>query len=122
MLYKRNMILNKIRALIIPGLKPRRDTDLVGRGVGELATAMRCSLPLNSISRNISNDEGLVEVVADKQYWEALGMHFIGQGAGEMAAQTVPAIHFSPSDTQRISSRGCKRVPWQIYLSSLSSE
>ena len=68
MLYKRNMIFNKIRALIISGLKPRRDTDLVGRGVGELATAMRWSFPQRSISMDISNDEGLGDVVADKQY------------------------------------------------------
>ena len=70
MLCKRNMILNKIRALIIPGPKPRRDIGRVGWGVGELTNAMRCSLPMNPFGMIISQNKGLVEVAAEKQYGE----------------------------------------------------
>jgi len=37
-------------------------------------------------------NERLVEVVADKKHGEVLGIHFIGQGACEMAGQAVLAI------------------------------
>jgi dihydrolipoamide dehydrogenase len=36
-------------------------------------------------------NEGLVEVVAEKKYGEVLGMHFIDQGTCEMAVQAVLA-------------------------------
>jgi dihydrolipoamide dehydrogenase len=49
-------------------------------------------LSMNPFGMIISQDEGIVEVVADKQYGEVLGIHIIGEGAAEMAAQAVIAI------------------------------
>ncbi len=49
-------------------------------------------LSMNPFGMIISQNEGLVEVVAEKKYGEVLGMHFIGQGACEMAGQAVLAI------------------------------
>jgi dihydrolipoamide dehydrogenase len=49
-------------------------------------------LSMNPFGMIISENEGLVEVVAEKQYGEVLGIHFIGTGAAEMAAQAVVAI------------------------------
>jgi dihydrolipoamide dehydrogenase len=49
-------------------------------------------LSMNPFGMIISQTEGIVEVVADKKYGEVLGMHFIGQGACEMAGQAVLAI------------------------------
>ena len=49
-------------------------------------------LSMNPFGMILSQNEGLVEVVADKKYGEVLGIHFIGQGACEMAGQAVLAI------------------------------
>jgi dihydrolipoamide dehydrogenase len=49
-------------------------------------------LSMNPFGMIISQTEGIIEVVADKKYGEVLGMHFIGQGACEMAGQAVLAI------------------------------
>jgi dihydrolipoamide dehydrogenase len=49
-------------------------------------------LSMNPFGMIISQNEGIVEVVADKKYGEVLGVHFIGQGACEMAGQGVLAI------------------------------
>jgi dihydrolipoamide dehydrogenase len=49
-------------------------------------------LSMNPFGMIISQDEGLVEVVAEKKYGEILGINFIGQGACEMAGQAVLAI------------------------------
>ena len=47
---------------------------------------------MNPFGMIISQNEGLVEVVAEKKYGEVLGINFIGQGACEMAGQAVLAI------------------------------
>jgi dihydrolipoamide dehydrogenase len=47
---------------------------------------------MNPFGMILSQTEGIVEVVADRKYGEVLGMHFIGQGAAEMAGQAVLAI------------------------------
>jgi len=49
-------------------------------------------LSMNPFGVIISQTERIIEVVADKKYGEALGMHFIGQGACEMAGQAVLSI------------------------------
>ncbi|MCD6296296.1 MAG: NAD(P)/FAD-dependent oxidoreductase [Deltaproteobacteria bacterium] len=49
-------------------------------------------LSMNPFGMIISENEGIVEVVAEKKYGEVLGIHFIGQGACEMAGQAVLAI------------------------------
>jgi dihydrolipoamide dehydrogenase len=49
-------------------------------------------LSMNPFGMIISQTEGLVEVVAEKKYGEVLGIHFIGEGASEMAGQAVLAI------------------------------
>ena len=49
-------------------------------------------LSMNPFGMIISQNEGLVEVVAEKEYGEVVGIHFIGQGACEMAGQAVLAI------------------------------
>jgi len=49
-------------------------------------------LSMNPFGMIISQNEGIVEVVADKNYGEVLGVHFVGEGASEMAGQGVLAI------------------------------
>ncbi|MBN2032502.1 MAG: FAD-dependent oxidoreductase [Deltaproteobacteria bacterium] len=49
-------------------------------------------LSMNPFGMLISQTEGIVEVVAEKKYGEVLGVHFIGEGAAEMAGQGVIAI------------------------------
>lgn len=49
-------------------------------------------LSMNPFGMILSQTEGIIEVVADRKYGEVLGMHFIGQGAAEMAGQAVLAI------------------------------
>jgi dihydrolipoamide dehydrogenase len=49
-------------------------------------------LSMNPLGMIISQTDGIIEVVADKKYGEVLGMHFIGQGACEMAGQAVLAV------------------------------
>jgi len=47
---------------------------------------------MNPMGMILAQTEGLVEVVADRKYGEILGVHFIGEGAGEMAGAAVLAI------------------------------
>ena len=47
---------------------------------------------MNPFGMIISENLGIVEVVADKRYGEVLGVHFIGKGASEMAGQAILAI------------------------------
>ncbi len=47
---------------------------------------------MNPMGMLLSENEGLVEVVADKKYGEVLGTHFIGSNVAEMAGQAVLAI------------------------------
>jgi dihydrolipoamide dehydrogenase len=49
-------------------------------------------LSMNPFGMLISQTEGIVEVVAERKYGEVLGMHFICEGAAEMAGQGVLAI------------------------------
>jgi dihydrolipoamide dehydrogenase len=47
---------------------------------------------MNPMGMILAQTEGLVEVVADRKYGEVLGVHFIGEGADEMAGIAVLAI------------------------------
>ncbi len=47
---------------------------------------------MNPFGMLISENEGIVEVVAEKKYGEVLGVHFIGSNASEMAGQAILAI------------------------------
>ena len=47
---------------------------------------------MNPYGMILSENEGIVEVVADKKYGEILGAHFIGTAASEMVGQAVLAI------------------------------
>jgi dihydrolipoyl dehydrogenase len=49
-------------------------------------------LSMNPLGMILGEDEGLVEVVADKAYGEILGMHIIGKNASEMIGQALIAI------------------------------
>jgi dihydrolipoamide dehydrogenase len=49
-------------------------------------------LSMNPFGMILSENEGIVEVVADKKYGEILGVHLIGTAASEMAGQAVLAI------------------------------
>jgi dihydrolipoamide dehydrogenase len=49
-------------------------------------------LSMNPMGMILAQTEGLVEVVADRKYGEILGVHFIGEGADEMAGIAVLAI------------------------------
>ena len=49
-------------------------------------------LSMNPYGMLTSQTEGLVEVVAEKRHAEVLGVHFIGEGASEMAGQAVLAM------------------------------
>jgi dihydrolipoamide dehydrogenase len=49
-------------------------------------------LAMNPFGMLTAQSEGIVEVVADKQNGEIVGLHILGESAGEMAAQAVLAI------------------------------
>ena len=49
-------------------------------------------LSMNPYGMILAENEGIVEVVADKRYGEVLGVHLIGTAASEMAGQAVLAI------------------------------
>ena len=49
-------------------------------------------LSMNPFGMILSENEGIVEVVADKKYGESLGVHLIGTAISEMAGQAVMAI------------------------------
>jgi dihydrolipoamide dehydrogenase len=49
-------------------------------------------LSMNTFGMLVSQNNGVVEVVAEKRYGEILGIHLIGEGASEMAGQAVLAI------------------------------
>ncbi|MBU0735344.1 MAG: hypothetical protein KJ573_14215 [Proteobacteria bacterium] len=49
-------------------------------------------LSMNPFGMLTSQNDGIVEVVAEKRYGEILGVHLIGEGAAEMAGQAVLAI------------------------------
>jgi len=47
---------------------------------------------MNPFGMIIAENEGIIEVVAEKKYGEVLGVHFIGRDASDMAGQAVLAI------------------------------
>ena len=47
---------------------------------------------MNPYGMLLAENEGIVEIVADKKYGEVLGTHFIGTNASEMAGQAILAI------------------------------
>ena len=47
---------------------------------------------MNPFGMLLAENEGMVEVVAEKKYGELLGIHFIGSNVAEMAGQAVLAI------------------------------
>lgn len=49
-------------------------------------------LSMNPFGMLMSQNNGMVEVVAEKRYGEILGIHMIGEGVSEMAGQAVLAI------------------------------
>lgn len=49
-------------------------------------------LSMNPLGMLMSQNNGMVEVVAEKRYGEILGVHMIGEGVSEMAGQAVLAI------------------------------
>ena len=49
-------------------------------------------LSMNPFGMLISQNNGMVEIVAEQKYGEILGIHIIGEGACEMAGQAVLAI------------------------------
>ena len=49
-------------------------------------------LSMNPAGMILSQNEGIVEVVAEKRYGEILGVHILGDGACELAGQAVMAI------------------------------
>ena len=49
-------------------------------------------LSMNSLGMILGEDEGIVEVVADKTYGEILGVHIIGKNASEIIGQALIAI------------------------------
>ena len=49
-------------------------------------------LAMNPYGMILSENEGIIEIVTEKQYGEILGVHFIGTSASEMAGQAVLAI------------------------------
>ena len=67
-------------------------TGKAAKAAGYEVVAGSAPLSMNPFGMIISQSEGIIEVVADKKYGEVLGIHFIGQGACEMAGQAVLAI------------------------------
>jgi dihydrolipoamide dehydrogenase len=49
-------------------------------------------LSMNTFGMIIAQEEGIVQIVAEKRYGQVIGVHFIGGSAAEMAAQAVIAI------------------------------
>jgi len=49
-------------------------------------------LSMNPFGMILAENEGIIEVVADKRYGEILGVHMIGTAASEMVGQAVLAI------------------------------
>lgn len=49
-------------------------------------------LSMNTLGMIMGQNEGIVEVVAEKRYGEVLGIHLVGDGAAEMAGVAVLAM------------------------------
>jgi len=62
------------------------------REAGYDAISGAAPLSMNPLGMILAQNEGIVEVVAEKKYGEILGVHIIGEGASEMAGMGVLAI------------------------------
>jgi len=62
------------------------------RQQGYEAVVGSAPLSMNPFGMILAENEGLIEVVADKRYGEILGVHMIGTAASEMVGQAVLAI------------------------------
>jgi dihydrolipoamide dehydrogenase len=49
-------------------------------------------LSMNPFGMILSQNEGIVEIVAEKEYGEVLGIHILGEGACELAGQAILGI------------------------------
>jgi dihydrolipoamide dehydrogenase len=61
-------------------------------------------LSMNPIGMIFDEDEGMIEVVADRSYGEILGVHIIGTAAPEMIGSALMAIQLEATldDLSRI--------------------
>jgi dihydrolipoamide dehydrogenase len=69
------------------GLTPKE-----AKNAGHDAVVGAAPFGMNPYGMILSENEGIVEVVAEKEYGEILGVHFIGTAASEMVGQAVLAI------------------------------
>ena len=74
------------------GLKPKE-----AKNEGYEVIVGSAPLSMNPFGMILSENEGIIEVVADKKYGEILGVHLIGTAASEMAGQAVLAIQMEAS-------------------------
>ena len=86
-------------------------------------------LSMNPFGMIIAQNEGIVEVVADRKYGEILGVHIIGDGAAEMAGQGVLAIQMEatleelaraafphPTLSESVAEAARDALGWPLYL------
>jgi dihydrolipoamide dehydrogenase len=69
------------------GLTPKQ-----AKGKGYEVVVGSAPLSMNPLGMILVENEGIVEVVADKSYGEILGVHIIGKHASEMIGQALVAI------------------------------
>jgi dihydrolipoamide dehydrogenase len=69
------------------GLTPKE-----ARGNGYEVIVGAAPLSMNPLGMILAEDEGIVEVVADKSYGEILGVHLIGTAVSEMIGEALIAI------------------------------
>jgi dihydrolipoamide dehydrogenase len=69
------------------GLTPKE-----AKGKGYEVVVGTAPLSMNPLGMILAENEGIVEVVADKSYGEILGVHIIGKHASEMIGQALVAI------------------------------
>ena len=69
------------------GLTPKES-----KGKGYEVVVGAAPLSMNPLGMILAENEGIVEVVADKTYGEILGVHIIGKNASEMIGQALIAI------------------------------
>lgn len=70
------------------GLTPKE-----AKGKGYEVVIGAAPLSMNPLGMILAENEGIVEVVADKTYGEILGVQIIGKNASEMIGQALIAIH-----------------------------
>jgi dihydrolipoamide dehydrogenase len=70
------------------GLTPKE-----AKGKGYEVVVGAAPFSMNPLGMILAENEGIVEVVADKTYGEILGVHIIGRNASEMIGQALIAIH-----------------------------